>query len=184
MPKHIYTIELDDPLDEEEINEIIIISNKGISSKARILPNIHHDIDGSSYDINLSYYVRNMKELEELWNISFYQKNFMDYIEHFPYITLDISFNHLTDEYLHNILKVLIDERLDLLRNKLVKLNVEQNRLTKVGFLELFEYIKNCPNFKELEASINLLGINGYRELKEANEIPRCIKENFIYHQI
>jgi len=48
----------------------------------------------------------------------------------------------------------------------------------------LFEYIKNCPNFKELEASINLLGINGYRELKEANEIPRCIKENFIYHQI
>ena len=184
MPKHIFTIELDKPLEDEEISEIIVISNKGISHKATILHDVHNGIDGSSYEINLSHYVRtSMKELSQLSSTNFYLSNFLEYIEHFSFITIDFSHNHLTDEYLHNIMISLQDERLDLLRQKLVKINIEQNRLTKLGFLELFQYIKNCPNFKELEADINLLGVNGYRELKEENEIPKCIKENFVYHQ-
>lgn len=185
MPKHIFTIELDKPLEDEEISEIIVISKKGVSYKASILQDVHNGIDGSSYEINLSHHVRSsLKQLEELSSTNFYLNNFLEYIQHFSNITIDLSYNHLTDEYFHNVIIALQDERLDLLRNKLVKINIEQNRLTKIGFLELFQYIKNCPNFKELEADINLLGVNGYRELKEENEIPKCIKENFVYHQI
>ena len=181
MSKKIYTIEIDQSILEEEITEIIIISNTGTTYKAQVLHDVHNGLDGSSYEICLGNYVRNMKELEELWNINFYQKKYNEYIEHFPNITIDLSYNHLTDEYLLNILKVFQDQRMDLLRQKLVKLNIEQNRITKNGFLQLFQYINNCPNFKELEASINLLGTRDYLELKEANDIPKCIKETFFY---
>ena len=180
MPKRIYTIEIDEAIDNEEISEIIVISNKGISHKANLLPNINSGIDGSSYEISLSHYVKNMKELENLWNINFYHQ-FKEYIDHFPFITIDLSHNHLTDEYLINILKVLQDERMDLLRQKLVKINIEQNRISKSGFQKLFEFINNCPNFKELEASINLLGQRSYYELKEAGDIPKCIRDTFFY---
>lgn len=180
MAKHIFTIEINEPLVEEEISEIIVISSKGISCRAKLLPNANKGIDGSSYDICLSHFVKNMKELEKLWDPKFYQQ-FMEYIEHFPNITLDLSNNHLTDEYLNNILRALSDERLDLLRKKLVKLNLEQNRVEKKGFQALFKFVNNCPNFRELEASLNLLGQKHYFDLKESGEIPRCIRDTFFY---
>ena len=181
MPKRIYTIELEEPLDEEEINEIIIISSRGFSIKAHTLQNANSSIDGSSYEIYLSHFVRNMSDLEKLWDSKFYQQNFIEYMEHFPNITIDLSCNHLSDDYLIKIIRALSDEKLDLLRKKLVKLNIEQNRIEKRGFQEVFLFIANCPNFKELEANINLLGQNNYFELKESGEIPRCIKDTFFY---
>lgn len=181
MPKHIFTIEIEEPIDEEDVSEIIVISNKGISTRAKIIPNVNHNLDGSSYDINLSNYVRNMKELEEMWTICFYQKKFMEYIEHFPNISLDLSYNHLTDDYLHNILKVFQDEKMDLLRQKVVKINIEQNRIGRRGFLELFQYINNCPNFRELEADINFLSRSEYQSLKDSRDIPKSIRDNFTY---
>lgn len=181
MPKRIYTIELEQPLVEEEISEIIVISSRGLFYKANILPNVNCGLDGSSYEICLSNYVKNMKELENLWSPKFYQQNFMEYIEHFPNITLDLSFNHLSDEYLHNILRALSDECLDLLRIKLVKMNIEQNKITRNGFSELFLFVNVCPNFKELEASINLLRQKDYFDLKESGEIPKNIRDSFFY---
>lgn len=181
MPRHIHTIEIEKPLNEEDISEIIIISSRGVSYKAKLLHNVNAGLDGSSYEISISNYVKNMSELEKLWDPNFYLKNYIEYIDHFPNITIDLSYNHLNDEYIHKILVALSDERLDLLRKKLVKLNVEQNRLTKTGFQELFKYINNCPNFKELEACINLLGQKDYYDLKESGEIPKCIKDTFFY---
>ncbi len=181
MPKHIYTIEIENPLNEEEISEIIVVSTNGKTQKANIIPNIRSGMDGTSYEISLTNYVRNMEDLEKLWDEKFYQKHFMDYIEHFPNITLDLSYNHLSDEYLHKILVALSDDKLSLLRLKLVKINLENNRITRIGFQHLFKFINNCPCFKELEASINLLGQNNYFDLKESGEIPKCIKDNFFY---
>ena len=180
MPKRIYTIEIEEPIQEEDITEIIVISDKGVSYKAKILPNINSGLDGSSYEINLSNFVKNMKELDKLCDSNFYTQ-YLEYIQHFPNITIDLSYNHLSDEYLHKILKALSDDRLELLRRKLVKLNVEQNRITRQGFIKLFQFISYCPNFKELEASINLLGQNNYFELKESGEIPKCIRNTFFY---
>ena len=78
MPKHIFTIELDKPLEDEEISEIIVISNKGISYKASILQDVHNGIDGSSYEINLSHHVRSsLKQLEGLSSTNFYLNNFL-----------------------------------------------------------------------------------------------------------
>jgi len=125
--------------------------------------------------------VRNIENLENLWDVNFYINNFIEYILHFPNITIDISLNHLKDEHLIKILQTLSDDKLDLLRKKLVKLNIEQNRIEKKGFLELFRFINNCPNFKELEASINFLGQKNFYQLKESGEIPECIKNTFFY---
>lgn len=180
MPKRIYTIEVEESIAEEEISEITIFTSNGKSYSANILPNIYSGIDGSSYEINLSNYVRNLKELEELWDYSFYQK-YIEYIHHFPNITIDLSYNHLTDEYLYKILVVFIDERMDIFRRKLVKINIENNRLTKPGFIELFQLINICPNFKELEASVNQLSQKDYFDLRESGEIPRSIKSTFFY---
>jgi len=184
MPKRIYTIEIEEPLEEEKISEIIVISTKGFSYKASLLPSVNSGLDGSSYEIDLSNYVRNMEDLHRLWSPTFYCNNFMEYVQHFQNITMDLSYNHLTDEYVKNIFIALLDSKLDILREKLVKINIEQNRLTKPGFIELFNFIGKCPNFKELEASINLLGQNNYFELKESGEIPRSIRNTFFYSSI
>ena len=181
MPKRIYTIELEEPLEEEKIREILVISTNGFSYKASIIPNINSGLDGTSFEINLGNFVRNMEDLEKLCNPKFYISNFMEHIQHYPNITLDLSYNHLTDEYIHKILNVLSDDKLSLLRLKLVKINLEHNRLTRIGFSKLFQFINNCPSFKELEASINLLGQNNYFDLKESGEIPKCIKDTFFY---
>lgn len=181
MPKKIYTIEIEEPMDDEEIREILVISNVGFSFKARILPTIGNDMDGTSYEIDLSGYIRNMADLEKIWDVQFYIVNFMEYISHFANITMDFSRNQLSDEYLTNLLRALSDDRLRLLRNKLVKINLEQNRISKTGFLVLFKFIMNCPNFKELEASTNFLNQSGYFDLKESGEIPACIKDTFFY---
>ena len=177
----LFTIELEEPLEEEEIVEVIVVSSRRFSSKAKIIQNVNSGIDGSSYEISLCNFVRNINNLENLWNVNFYISNFNEYIIHFPNITIDISLNHLKDDHLIKILQTLSDEKLDLLRKKLVKLNIEQNRIEKKGFLELFRFIDNCPNFKELEASINLLGQKGFYQMKETGVIPECIRDTFSY---
>jgi len=181
MSKRIYTIEVDKPINEENISEIMVITNNGNSIRAHILQNINSGLDGTSYEICLSNFVRNMEGFEKLCNINFYIKEFIEYIEHFQNITLDLSYNHLTNEHMHKILTVLSNDKLNLLRLKLVKINIEHNRLSKQGFSEIFQFINNCPNFKELEASINLLGQTNYFELKESGEVPKCIKDTFFY---
>jgi len=70
---------------------------------------------------------------------------------------------------------------MDLLRQKVVKINIEQNRIGRRGFLELFQYINNCPNFRELEADINFLSRSEYQSLKDSRDIPKSIRDNFTY---
>lgn len=158
-------------IDIDDISHIQIITKKGaiIECDAMNMSEIEN------YSINLSNSVRSVNDLIKLSDVETYRPHFdnvqYDFVKN---VSIDISSNYITDEYLSSILDCWCRAEFCYIIDKLTSIKIGNNKLTKDGFLLLFDFIKEyCNKIEHLDVNINYVSQTEFNEIR--SKVPTLI---------
>lgn len=149
-------VKFDFEIPDDQVSVIQLITKNGSVYRGSLIQSIDQYYE-------MKYKIHHMKALEGLWNIQTYRDDIQNsvYVEN---ISIDLSNCYLNDEYLEKILQCWRKEEFRTILNKLIKINVMNNKITNQGYYELIQFInEKCPNVKELITNISKVD---YTQLK------------------
>lgn len=175
MSKKIHIIETIDGINENDISEIIVVKKNGTTTKATLLT---EEVINLGFEIDLERHVKVSKDLDEIVKENFFDP-YLEYIKIFDKIALNLSHNYLKDSQIKMIIQNLNQEKLIRLKNNLNVINLSSNSITKIGLMELFEFIESCPKMCHLYVDNNL---QLRPIINKQLVVPDKIKGSFYYY--
>jgi hypothetical protein len=153
MTKYIYTIELDELINENAINDIIVYTNGNTYHKAKIVNNN----DKIIYKIVLSF--------DLMINRNFKQKinTYDNQINIYKQISIDLDNNYIDDIFLNEIINELNNK--EILFNKVIKIELNNNRITVNGLFNLMNFLLKFQNLQEIQIENNYVSLNEFKEI-------------------